>query len=94
MARDAMPTVKLVATGRAAHAGNHHREGINAIWALCQVLLSLDPTKVTVTAIEGGTSRNTVPASASATITGSDEALAKLTLRTDVEGATVALDAG
>ncbi len=63
----------VVATGRAAHAGNAHREGKNAIWALArfvdraQALTNYDRgVTVNVGVIRGGTSKNTVPASAEA----------------------------
>lgn len=61
----------VTATGRAAHAGNHHREGVNAIWSLArlidraQELTDYDRgVTVNVGLISGGSSRNTVPAEA------------------------------
>lgn len=59
------------ARGRAAHAGNHHREGRNAIWALAQLVDALQRltdyeagVSVNVGMISGGEARNTVPHSA------------------------------
>lgn len=63
------------ATGKAAHAGNHHAEGINAIWALArfvniaQTYTDYDRgVTVNVGLIEGGSSANTVPANAQCAI--------------------------
>ena len=63
------------ATGRAAHAGNLHHQGINAIWALArfvdraQGLTDYDRgTTVNVGRISGGSARNTVPDAARAEI--------------------------
>jgi len=59
---------KVTASGRAAHAGNAHAQGINAIWALArfvdaaQALTDYDRgVTVNVGTIAGGTSKNTVP---------------------------------
>ncbi len=61
----------VVAEGRAAHAGNAHRDGVNAIWALARFVdaaqrLTRYERGVTVNVglIAGGTSKNTVPARA------------------------------
>lgn len=61
-------SVKAVARGRAAHAGNAHREGANAIWALArfidraQRLTDYDAgVTVNVGKVTGGHSKNTVP---------------------------------
>lgn len=58
----------LVFEGRAAHAGNNHRDGINAIWAAARFVdaaqrLTDYPHGMTVNVglIKGGTSKNTVP---------------------------------
>jgi glutamate carboxypeptidase len=58
----------VIAHGRAAHAGNAHREGANAIWALAkfvdavQGLTDYDRgVTVNVGRIGGGHSKNTVP---------------------------------
>jgi glutamate carboxypeptidase len=70
--------VTAVARGRAAHAGNHHADGANAIWALGRFIdgaqaLTDYATGVTVSTgtVRGGRNRNTVP----------DEAEALLDLR-------------
>ncbi len=66
-------SMNAVATGRAAHAGNSHKEGKNAIWALARFVdraQSLTDysrgVSVNVGVISGGTSKNTVPESAQA----------------------------
>ncbi|HEY2367275.1 MAG TPA: M20/M25/M40 family metallo-hydrolase [Polyangiaceae bacterium] len=71
-------SMNAVATGRAAHAGNNHKEGKNAIWAIARFVdaaqkLSDYARGVTVNVgiVSGGTSKNTVP----------DEAKAQLDLR-------------
>jgi len=60
--------VTAVAHGRAAHAGNHHAEGKNAIWALArwidaaQRLTDYDRgVTVSVGKVSGGQGKNTVP---------------------------------
>lgn len=60
--------VSAVAHGKAAHAGNHHAEGKNAIWALArwidaaQRLTDYDRgVTVNVGKISGGQGKNTVP---------------------------------
>jgi glutamate carboxypeptidase len=65
--------VRAVATGKAAHAGNAHRDGANAIWALARFIELAQAqtdyaqgTTVNVGTVVGGTSPNTVPASAEA----------------------------
>jgi glutamate carboxypeptidase len=67
--------VTCTATGKAAHAGNAHRDGANAIWALsrfvdqAQALTDYARGRtVNVGLIKGGTSKNTVPAEASCMI--------------------------
>jgi len=64
-------SAKVVATGKAAHAANGHREGVNAIWALArfidraQRLTDYDRgVTVNVGIIRGGEAKNTVPDSA------------------------------
>jgi glutamate carboxypeptidase len=54
--------------GKAAHAGNAHREGVNAIWALSRFVDAAQRltdyergVTVNVGTISGGTSKNTVP---------------------------------
>ena len=72
-ARKGTGGIRAVAKGKAAHAGNHHADGANAIWALCKLVDEAQTftdydAGVTVSAgmINGGTSRNTVPAEADA----------------------------
>lgn len=61
-------SVRAIASGKAAHAGNHHREGANAIWALSKFIdrastLTDYERGLTLSAgtIQGGSARNTVP---------------------------------
>jgi glutamate carboxypeptidase len=68
-------SVLAVAKGRAAHAGNLHHQGVNAIWAIArfvdraQSLTDYDRgTTVNVGRIAGGEARNTVPDMARAEI--------------------------
>ena len=58
----------VVAHGRAAHAGNAHADGANAIWAMARFIDAVQgltdyATGVTINVgrIAGGTSKNTVP---------------------------------
>jgi glutamate carboxypeptidase len=67
--------LSAVATGKAAHAGNLHHEGRNAIWALArfvdaaQRLTDYDRgVTVNVGRIEGGIGKNTVPERAQALV--------------------------
>ncbi len=71
--RKGVASVHAEATGVAAHAGNDHASGRNAIWALsrfvdrAQALTDHDQgLTVNVGKIEGGTSKNTVPSRARA----------------------------
>lgn len=86
-----MPTVKVTARGIAAHAGNHHADGANAIWALCRFIVRVGGDGVRFTAIEGGQSRNTVPDHATVLMTCSDERLASLDLASDVANTTLSI---
>ncbi len=59
---------RIHATGRAAHAGNHHQDGINAIHALCLLVPAIEAltdydrgVTCNVGLMEGGTAKNTVP---------------------------------
>lgn len=59
---------EFVVEGRAAHAGNQHAEGINAIAVLARLVLKAEAitdyergVTVNVGIIEGGTAKNTVP---------------------------------
>lgn len=79
-ARDAIITqrkgtgnVRLVAHGKAAHAGNQHADGANAIWALARAIdaaqrLTDYARGITVNTgtVSGGQGRNTVPSHAEA----------------------------
>lgn len=67
--------VTLVSHGRAAHSGNAHREGVNAIWALAKAIDRVQALTdyergitVNVGTIKGGTTKNTVPARAEAVV--------------------------
>ncbi len=67
--------MQLAVQGKAAHAGNHHADGVNAIWALsrivdgAQALTDYDAgVTVNVGTIAGGTSKNTVPGEATCEI--------------------------
>jgi glutamate carboxypeptidase len=60
--------LRAVASGVAAHAGNNHREGKNAIWALAKFIDGVQQLTdyergitVNVGKISGGQSKNTVP---------------------------------
>lgn len=71
--RRGVGTLRVVATGVAAHAGNEHHKGRNAITSLArfvdcaQSLTDYDRgTTVNTGLIQGGTSANTVPAHAEA----------------------------
>jgi glutamate carboxypeptidase len=59
---------EIVVHGRAAHAGNHHAQGINAIAVLARLVLRAEAITdyargilVNVGIIAGGTAKNTVP---------------------------------
>ncbi|MEM9193853.1 MAG: M20/M25/M40 family metallo-hydrolase [Myxococcota bacterium] len=59
---------RLKAEGRAAHAGNHHRDGVNAIAALAPLVAEVEAltdydcgVTCNVGVIRGGTAKNTVP---------------------------------
>ena len=61
--------------GKAAHAGNHHKEGINSIVGLARLIESIQAITdydrgitVNVGTIQGGSSTNTVPAHAECTV--------------------------
>jgi len=67
-ARKGTGNVHAVVMGRAAHAGNAHAEGANAIWALARFVDKAQGLTdyargltVNVGTINGGTSKNTVP---------------------------------
>lgn len=65
----------IVAHGKAAHAGNAHKEGVNALWALSKLVDRVQGltdyargVTVNVGKISGGTSKNTVPDRAEALV--------------------------
>ncbi len=65
--------MRAIARGKAAHAGNNHKEGANALWALArfvdriQALTDYDKgVTVNVGKVSGGQGKNTVPDSAEA----------------------------
>jgi glutamate carboxypeptidase len=68
-------TLRAVATGRAAHAGNAHADGANAIWSLARFIDAAQNITdyargltVSTGLVQGGTSANTVPQGAEASI--------------------------
>jgi glutamate carboxypeptidase len=78
-------TLRLVAGGRKAHAGNQHEAGVNAIWGLARVIDRVqqltryeEGRTVNVGRIEGGEVANTVPDRA--------EALVDLRFTSDEQG--------
>ncbi len=74
-ARKGTGGARVTATGKAAHAGNAHAQGANAIWALArfidraQALTAFRPgVTVNVGTVSGGQSKNTVPDQATAAL--------------------------
>jgi glutamate carboxypeptidase len=74
-ARKGTGSAKVTATGRAAHAGNAHREGANAIWALARFIEGAQGitdyergVTVNVGKVSGGRTKNTVPDQAEALV--------------------------
>ena len=66
--RKGVGAMTVIAHGKAAHSGNNHKDGANAIWALArfvdaaQQLTDYDRgVTVNVGQLTGGTSKNTVP---------------------------------
>lgn len=66
--RKGVGAMTVVAHGKAAHAGNHHKDGANAIWALARFVVAAQACTdyargitVNVGEIAGGTTKNTVP---------------------------------
>ncbi len=66
--RKGVGAMTVIAHGKAAHAGNNHKDGANAIWALSKFVDAAqqltDYAKgitVNVGQLSGGTSKNTVP---------------------------------
>jgi glutamate carboxypeptidase len=69
--RRGVGSLRVVAAGKAAHAGNAHREGVNAIWAVARFADAAQALTdyargltVNVGLVRGGTSKNTVPEAA------------------------------
>lgn len=70
-ARRGVGALRAVATGRAAHAGNAHKQGVNAVWAIARFIDRAQRLTdyrrgltVNVGMVKGGTSKNTVPEAA------------------------------
>ncbi len=70
-ARKGTSGYRLRVTGRDAHAGNQHRDGVSAVHALALVIPAIEGltnyergTTVNVGTIQGGSARNTVPGTA------------------------------
>ena len=70
--RKGVGSVRAEATGVAAHAGNDHEKGRNAIWSIARFIDRVQALTdygkgltVSVGLVSGGTTKNTVPASAS-----------------------------
>jgi glutamate carboxypeptidase len=68
-------SVQITAHGKAAHAGNAHKAGVNAVWALAKLVDRLQlltdygrGITVNVGKFTGGTSKNTVPDRADALV--------------------------
>jgi glutamate carboxypeptidase len=66
--RKGVGAMHVVAHGRAAHAGNNHKDGANAVWALAKFIDAAQQltdyargVTVNVGLASGGTSKNTVP---------------------------------
>ncbi|HEY0189890.1 MAG TPA: M20/M25/M40 family metallo-hydrolase [Kofleriaceae bacterium] len=66
--RKGVGAMTVIAHGVAAHAGNHHQDGANAIWALAKFVDAAQAltdyargVTVNVGQVLGGTSKNTVP---------------------------------
>lgn len=66
--RKGVGAMTVIAHGKAAHSGNNHKDGANAIWALSKFVDAAQPLTsyargitVNVGQFTGGTSKNTVP---------------------------------
>jgi glutamate carboxypeptidase len=76
VARKGVGTLRVSVAGKAAHAGNDLRTGVNAIWALARFVdqaqrlgdAAGNGATVNVGTMRGGTSTNTVPAEAECAI--------------------------
>jgi glutamate carboxypeptidase len=74
-ARKGTGSARAVATGKAAHAGNAHQQGANAIWAVARFIDEAQRltdyargVTVNVGKVSGGQSKNTVPDQAEAVL--------------------------
>lgn len=68
-------SMTIIAHGKAAHAGNAHKDGANALWAIAKVIDRVQSLTdyargitVNVGKVTGGTSKNTVPDRAEALV--------------------------
>jgi len=101
--------VRAVAHGVAAHAGNAHKEGKNAIWALARFVDRVQSLTdhargitVNVGTISGGISKNTVPERAEAnvdlrfeTVADAHELVERVrAIASEIEGTTIEVDGG
>jgi len=75
VARKGTANAHCRAQGKAAHSGNAHKDGANAIWALSRFVDKVQQltnyeqgVTVNVGVVSGGTSKNTVPAQAEAEV--------------------------
>ena len=66
--RKGVGAMTVIAHGKAAHSGNNHKDGANAIWALSKFIDAAQQlthyergVTVNVGEVKGGTSKNTVP---------------------------------
>src|SRR5439155_9117610 len=73
--RKGVGAMTVVAHGKAAHAGNNHKDGANALWALARFIAAAQQltdyargVTVNVGQASGGTSKNTVPERAECTL--------------------------
>jgi glutamate carboxypeptidase len=73
--RKGVGAMTVTAHGKAAHAGNNHKDGANAIWALAKFVDAAQQltdyargVTVNVGQVSGGTSKNTVPERAECSI--------------------------
>ena len=101
--RKGVGAMTVVAHGKAAHSGNNHKDGANAIWALAKFVDAAQQLTdygkgmtVNVGQLAGGTSKNTVPEHASCSLdlryeTVADAEALVAALRAAAEGAAAAV---
>ena len=99
--RKGVGAMSVVAHGKAAHSGNNHKDGANAIWALAKFVDAAQQltdyargVTVNVGQFTGGTSKNTVPEHASCALdlryeTVADAEALVAALRTAAEAAAI-----